>query len=134
MNHPQTCPDGRNTVAFHTAPISLGRIVPRVTITEGNSILAAVAEIGFSDRLTPYKIVGRSYLRKYFCIESVTFFATRPHAQLIFFSTVIKKVMNIFQTLGSRSLLVTAMLKTLIFSGKTNQSKANSSRAYSVNY
>ena len=73
MNYPQTYPDGRNTAPFHTAPISSGRIVPRVTITEGNSILAVVAEIGFSHRLTPYKIVGRSYLSEYFFIESVTF-------------------------------------------------------------
>ena len=40
------------------------RIVPREIITERNFILAAVAEIDFSHRLTPYKIMGRSYLRK----------------------------------------------------------------------
>ena len=56
-----------------------------------STILAAVAEIGFSHRLTAYKIVGQSYLRKYFFrISNIQ--ATRSHAQLIFFSTVIKKL------------------------------------------
>ena len=45
--------------------------------------------------------------------------ATRSHAQLIF-RTVIKKVMDICRTLGSRSLSVIAMLKNVHFSGETN--------------
>ena len=37
----------KNVCVLSGFPISPSRIVPRVTITEGNSILAAVAEIGF---------------------------------------------------------------------------------------
>ena len=47
------------------------------------NILAAMAEIGVSDRLTSYKIVGRSYLKKivFFLISNIL--ATMSHAQLI---------------------------------------------------
>ena len=47
------------------------------------NILAAMAGIGVSHRLTPYKIVGRSYLKKivFFLISNIL--ATMSHAQLI---------------------------------------------------
>ena len=60
------------------------------SLTEGNPILAAVAGIGVSHRLTPYIIVGRSYLKKIgFLISNIL--ATMSHAQLISL-TVIKKL------------------------------------------
>ena len=59
------------------------------SLTEGNSILASPG-IGDSHRLTPYTIVGRSYLKKIgFLISNIL--ATMSHAQLISL-TVIKKL------------------------------------------
>ena len=55
------------------------------------NILAAMAGIGVSHRLNPYKIVGRSYLKKivFFLISNIL--ATMSHAQLISL-TVIKQL------------------------------------------
>ena len=71
--------------------------------------LAPVAEIGFSPRLTAYKIVGLSYRK----------ISGNNRVKNIFFRISYISVMDIFLTLWSGSLSVTAMLD---FSGKANTS------------
>ena len=91
----------------------------------GGDGLGPRAEIGFSQRLTAYKIVGHYFGLSYLNIsgnnkvENIFFRISNisvpcPHAQLRG-RTVIKKLW----TLGSGSLSVTAMLN---FSGEANKS------------
>ena len=88
-----------------------------------------MAETGFSHRLTAYKFVGHLFGLSYrkisghnqvknhfFRISNIS--VQCLHAQLSI-RTVTKKVMDIFRTLGSGSLSVTAMLE---FSGKAKTS------------
>ena len=88
--------------------------------------LAPVAETGFRHRLTPYKIVehfsdtnildleSNNQVANIF-LESVTL--RLRYRMLSPFSAQSLKVMDMFRTLGSRSLPVTAMLENVDFSG-----------------
>ena len=116
------------TIAINLAVLS-GKGYRSHSSHSTGATVAPVAETGFSHRLTAYKIVGHFFERSYrkisgsdqvknsffFLISNIS--VPCPHAQLRGRSHY--KVMNIFRTLGSGSLSVTAILD---FSGKANTS------------